>query len=74
MNGEEPKITFDLDPDHLPATNWSAFDTMTETERHTAALADPDALPATEAQLARASRALPPLFPYKLYRKSIDQP
>ena len=56
MNGEDTKITFDLDPNHLPATDWSAFDAMTETKRHTAALADPDALPATEGQLAGARR------------------
>ena len=56
MNGEDTKIYFDLDPNHLPATDWSAFDAMTENERHAAALADPDALPATEAQLASARR------------------
>ena len=47
---------FELDPKHLPSTDWSRFDAMTEQERHTAALGDPDALPASEEQLARAYR------------------
>lgn len=57
MSEEDTTITFDLDPEHPPATDWTAFDQMTETERHAAALADPDAQPATEEQLARATRA-----------------
>lgn len=55
MNDEDTKIYFELDPDNLPATDWSAFDAMTPAERHTAALADPAAQPASAAQLARAS-------------------
>lgn len=56
MNEENITIHFELDPKHLPATDWSRFDAMTEQERHTAALSDPDALPASEEQLARAYR------------------
>ena len=56
MNEENITIHFDLDPSHPPATDWTDFDKMTEAERHAAALADPDALPATEVQLARARR------------------
>ena len=53
-------ITYRLDPDAPPATDWSRFDAMTEEQRQTAALADPDCPPLTEEQLARA-RAVPPL-------------
>lgn len=56
MNENDMMIHFELDPDHLPATDWTAFDQMTEAERHTAAITDPDALPATAAQLATARR------------------
>ena len=35
-----------------------AFDAMSEVERHQAAASDPDAPPASEAQLARARRVL----------------
>jgi putative transcriptional regulator len=45
-----------LRPKRPPKTNWRAFDAMSEQERHQAALSDPDAQPATEAQLARARR------------------
>jgi len=45
-----------LKPKRPPKTDWRAFDAMSEEERHQAALSDPDALPATEAQLARARR------------------
>lgn len=45
-----------LKPKRPPKTDWRAFDAMSEQERHQAALSDPDALPATEAQLARARR------------------
>jgi putative transcriptional regulator len=48
---------FKLDPKKPPKTDWRAFDGMTEVERHQAALSDSDAVPATEAQLARARRA-----------------
>jgi putative transcriptional regulator len=48
--------TFKLDPDNPPKTDWTAFDAMTADERQAAALADPDAQPATEAQLATARR------------------
>lgn len=44
------------DPANPPKTDWSRFDAMTEAVRHAAALADPDAQPATEAQLASARR------------------
>jgi putative transcriptional regulator len=39
-----------LPPDE---TDWAAFDAMTDEEVHAAALADPDAQPLTEEQLAR---------------------
>ena len=45
-----------LSPKRSPKTDWRAFDAMREEERHQAALSDPDAPPATEAQLARARR------------------
>lgn len=45
-----------LSPKRPPKTDWRAFDAMSEEERHRAALSDPDAPPATEAQLARARR------------------
>ena len=45
-----------LSPKRPPKTDWRAFDAISEAERHRAALSDPDALPATEAQLARARR------------------
>jgi putative transcriptional regulator len=41
------------------ATDWTAADAMTDEEIHKAALADPDAQPLTEAQLARAVRMTP---------------
>src|ERR1700680_274158 len=47
---------FRLNPKKLPKTDWHAFDAMSEAERHRAAVSDPDAQPATEAQLARARR------------------
>ena len=47
---------FKLDPKKPAKSDWRAFDAMTEEERHSAALADTDAPPATEAQLARARR------------------
>jgi putative transcriptional regulator len=47
---------FKLNPKRPPKTDWRAFDAMTEGERHAAALSDPDAPPATEAQRARARR------------------
>jgi putative transcriptional regulator len=47
---------FKLDPKKPPKSDWRAFDAMTAEERHQAALSEPDALPATEAQLARARR------------------
>ena len=47
---------FRLNPRKPPKGDWRAFDAMTEDERHRAALSDPDALPATEEQLARARR------------------
>jgi putative transcriptional regulator len=47
---------FKLNPKKPPKSDWRAFDAMTEEERHRAALSDPDARPATKAQLARAGR------------------
>jgi putative transcriptional regulator len=48
---------FNLDPKKPPKTDWRSFDAMSEEERHRAALSDPEAPPATEAQLQRARRA-----------------
>jgi putative transcriptional regulator len=45
-----------LDPANPPKADWSRFDAMTEDERHAAALADPDAQPATDDQLSRMRR------------------
>lgn len=45
-----------LNPKKPPKTDWRAFDAMSDEERHRAAVSDPDAPPATEAQLARARR------------------
>jgi putative transcriptional regulator len=39
-----------------PKSDWRAFDAMSDKDRHKAALADPDAPPATKVQLARARR------------------
>ena len=47
---------FKLNPNKPPTTDWRAFDAMTEEERHQAAMTDSDALPAADAQLARARR------------------
>jgi hypothetical protein len=47
---------FKLDPEKLPKADWRAFDEMSETDRHRAALSDPDAPPATAAQLSRARK------------------
>ena len=47
---------FKLNPSKPPKSDWSAFDAMSEEERHRAATSDPDALPATRAQLRRARR------------------
>jgi hypothetical protein len=47
---------FKLNPKKPPKSDWSAFDTMSEAARNRAAVSDPDALPAMEAQLARARR------------------
>ncbi len=47
---------FKLNPRKPPKADWGAFDAMTEEERHQAAMTDSDALPATDAQLARARR------------------
>jgi putative transcriptional regulator len=40
-------------------TDWAALDAMTDEEVHAAALADPDAQPLTEEQLAQAKRLAP---------------
>lgn len=42
-------------PDMSPE-DWSRFDAMTDAERHAAALADPDAQPLTDADMARMKR------------------
>ncbi|NJO56006.1 MAG: transcriptional regulator [Rhodospirillales bacterium] len=49
---------FRLDPNNPPKSDWAALDAMTEDEIHAAALADPDAQPATPEQLARARRVV----------------
>jgi putative transcriptional regulator len=56
MKKDDTTTYFELDPSNLPQTDWTAFDAMSDEERHRAALADPDAAPATEAQLAQARR------------------
>jgi putative transcriptional regulator len=54
---KKERITrFKLNPKKPPKTDWRAFDAMSEEARHRAAVSDSDALPATEAQLARARR------------------
>ena len=53
---KESITSFKLNPKKLPKTDWRAFDAMSEEARHRAAVSDPDAPPATEAQLARARR------------------
>jgi len=47
---------FKLNPKKLRKSDWRAFDAMSEEDRHRAAVSDPDAPPATAAQLARARR------------------
>jgi len=47
---------FKLNPKKPPKSDWRTFDAMSEADRHRAALSDPDAPPATKAQLARAHR------------------
>jgi putative transcriptional regulator len=39
-----------------PKIDWSRADSMTEAERHAAAMADPDARPMTDEEWARARR------------------
>jgi putative transcriptional regulator len=53
---KESTTKFKLDPKKPPKSDWRAFDAMSEDKRHQAAISDPDALPATQAQLARARR------------------
>ena len=53
---KESITRFKLNAKRPPKTDWRAFDAMSEADRHSAALADADARPATEAQLARARR------------------
>jgi putative transcriptional regulator len=53
---KESTTRFKLNPKKPPKTDWRAFDSMSEAERHSAADADADARPATKAQLARARR------------------
>src|ERR1700757_5184038 len=47
---------FRLNPKKPPKSDWRAFDAMNDEERRQAAASDPDAPPASEAQLARARR------------------
>ena len=47
---------FKLNPKKPPKTDWRAFDAMSDEQRRRAAVSDPDALPVTKAQLARARR------------------
>ena len=49
-------VRYHLDPANPPKVDWSAADAMTEAERSAAALADPDAQPMTDAQLAKMRR------------------
>lgn len=53
---KESTTSFKLNPKKPPKSDWRAFDAMSEEARHRAAVSDPDALPATKAQLARARR------------------
>jgi putative transcriptional regulator len=53
---KEGTTKFKLDPKKPPKSDWRTFDAMSEDKRHQAAISDPDALPATQAQLARARR------------------
>jgi putative transcriptional regulator len=61
-------ITFKLDPDHVPATDWSAFDALTEEEWEAAARADPANPPLTEEHLARTRRVAPGTLGVKALR------
>jgi putative transcriptional regulator len=47
---------FKLNPKRPAKSDWRAFDAMIGAERRRVARSDPDAQPATEAQLARARR------------------
>ena len=49
-------MRFKLNPKKPPKTDWRAFDAMSDKSRHRAAVSDPEAPPATAAQLARARR------------------
>jgi putative transcriptional regulator len=51
----------------LDTFDWAAFDAMTDEEVHTAALADPDAQPLTDEQLAR----MKPFSPAKRVRMKL---
>jgi putative transcriptional regulator len=51
-----PPVRTRLDPAHPPKADWSRLDAMTEEQRRAAALADADAQPATDEQLARMRR------------------
>jgi putative transcriptional regulator len=53
---KESITRFRLDPKSPPKTDWRVFDAMSDEQRHRAALSDPDAAPAAEAQLQRARR------------------
>lgn len=50
------RVKFYLDPSNWPKADWAAVDAMTEEEREAAAVAAPDASPASEEQLARMRR------------------
>ena len=49
-------VRYRLDPSTSPGVDWSRADAMSEAQRDAAALADPDAQPLTDAQLARMRR------------------
>jgi putative transcriptional regulator len=49
---------FKLNTKRPPKTDWRAFDAMSDADRDRAALADPDARPASRTRLARARRVL----------------
>ena len=49
---------YKIDPANPHKTDWTAFDARTEAQNTAAALADPDAQPATPERLARARRVV----------------
>lgn len=56
MKDENTMTRYKRDPNNPHKPDWSRLDAMTAEEKHAAALADPDAQPATEEQLGRGKR------------------